>query len=163
MTAAVRHFNSDAHMNSISTLARPAVHHRRHASRFTASNPYLSPDSGMVAPVSPAARHTPPSPEALLTALQTHFGHDSFRPHQCDAVTATLSGRDSLLVLPTGGGKSLAFQLPPLASGRNCFSVVVGPLMALAKDQVRLSDAGQCPHAHKTERSKKTAIIAEHV
>ncbi|KAF8066301.1 SAE2 [Scenedesmus sp. PABB004] len=51
------------------------------------------------------------------------------------AVEATLEGRDSLLILPTGGGKSMTFQLPPLARG-DCFTVVVGPLMALAQDQV---------------------------
>jgi superfamily II DNA helicase RecQ len=73
--------------------------------------------------------------QELCTALKYHFGHELFRPFQLDAVQATLSGRDSLLILPTGGGKSLTFQLPALAKG-NCFTVVVGPLMALAKDQV---------------------------
>jgi hypothetical protein len=42
------------------------------------------------------------APDALLNALKYHFGHDSFRPHQQDAVTATLAGRDTLIVLPTG-------------------------------------------------------------
>eukprot|EP00775_Hariotina_reticulata_P003370 gene3370-3645_t len=71
----------------------------------------------------------------LLQALKSHFGFDTFRPSQKEAITATLEGRDSLLILPTGGGKSLTFQLPALVKG-NGITVVVGPLMALAKDQV---------------------------
>jgi superfamily II DNA helicase RecQ len=73
--------------------------------------------------------------EELCGALKYHFQHDTFRPFQLEAIQATLSGRDSLLILPTGGGKSMTFQLPALAKS-NCFTVVVGPLMALAKDQV---------------------------
>lgn len=72
----------------------------------------------------------------LEAVLRHHFGLSSFRPLQLDAIQATLSKRDSLLVLPTGGGKSLSFMLPPLACG-NCFTVVISPLIALARDQVR--------------------------
>ncbi|KAL4436561.1 hypothetical protein ABPG75_003700 [Micractinium tetrahymenae] len=85
-----------------------------------------------------AAQPPPPPPPALLTALRgvmsTHWGHDQFRPLQAEAVASTLAGRDVVVILPTGGGKSLAFQLAPLY--RNQITAVVTPLLALAKDQV---------------------------
>src|SRR4051794_29365941 len=70
-------------------------------------------------------------PEALLA----HLGHRSFRPGQREAVQAALDGRDALIVMPTGGGKSLCYQLPGLASSR--LTVVVSPLIALMADQCR--------------------------
>src|SRR5690242_6749053 len=79
----------------------------------------------------------PPTPEALLA----RFGLDDFRPGQHEAVQAALDGRDSLVVMPTGGGKSLCYQLPALAGGG--LVVVVSPLIALMADQWRrLQEAG---------------------
>src|SRR5207245_2243772 len=79
----------------------------------------------------------PPSPEELLE----RFGLEAFRPGQREAVQAALQGRDSLVVMPTGGGKSLCYQLPALA-GRGLV-VVVSPLIALMADQWRrLKEAG---------------------
>ncbi|HEY5343791.1 MAG TPA: ATP-dependent DNA helicase RecQ [Solirubrobacteraceae bacterium] len=78
----------------------------------------------------------PPSPEALLE----RFGLDRFRPGQREAVQAALDGRDSLVVMPTGGGKSLCYQLPALAADRlpgRPLVVVVSPLIALMADQWR--------------------------
>lgn len=66
--------------------------------------------------------------------MQRYWGFDTLRPTQADAIRAALGGRDSLVVLPTGGGKSLCFQVPPLLTGRLC--VVVSPLISLMKDQV---------------------------
>ena len=78
-----------------------------------------------------------PSPEALLE----RFGLDAFRPGQREAVQAALQGRDSLVVMPTGGGKSLCYQLPALAG--EGLVVVVSPLIALMADQWRrLKQAG---------------------
>ena len=66
--------------------------------------------------------------------LRTSFGHAEFRPLQSRIIHHALSGRDALAVLPTGGGKSLCFQIPALASDR--LTVVVSPLIALMQDQV---------------------------
>jgi ATP-dependent DNA helicase RecQ len=77
------------------------------------------------------------SPETLLR----RFGLDAFRPGQREAVAAALAGRDSLVVMPTGGGKSLCYQLPALVG--DGLVVVVSPLIALMADQARrLHDAG---------------------
>ncbi len=73
----------------------------------------------------------PPDPDALLA----HLGHRAFRAGQREAVGAALAGRDALIVMPTGGGKSLCYQLPGLASSR--LTVVVSPLIALMADQCR--------------------------
>ena len=69
-----------------------------------------------------------------LAALKKHWGFDAFRPHQGAAVEAALAGRDSLVVLPTGGGKSVCFQIP--AACRDGLVVVISPLIALMDDQV---------------------------
>jgi ATP-dependent DNA helicase RecQ len=67
-------------------------------------------------------------------ALRSVWGFDRLRPLQAEAIAAALAGRDSLVVLPTGGGKSLCFQVPAVVSGR--LTLVVSPLIALMKDQV---------------------------
>lgn len=74
----------------------------------------------------------------MRDALNRYWGFDTLRPLQAEAVEAACAGRDSLVVLPTGGGKSLCYQLPPLlrGPGEPAFTVVVSPLIALMKDQV---------------------------
>jgi ATP-dependent DNA helicase RecQ len=71
---------------------------------------------------------------ALLKTLKTTFGYSSFRPLQREICEATLANQDVFALLPTGGGKSLCFQLPALV--RPGLTVVVSPLIALMKDQV---------------------------
>ena len=70
----------------------------------------------------------------LQQALQERFGFSSFRPGQQDVMAAVLGDRDCVAVLPTGGGKSLCFQLPAVL--RRGLTLVISPLIALMKDQV---------------------------
>ncbi|MBV8074337.1 MAG: ATP-dependent DNA helicase RecQ, partial [Candidatus Eremiobacteraeota bacterium] len=79
--------------------------------------------------------------DPVREALKRWFGFDDFRPLQADIVADALAGRDVLALLPTGGGKSLCFQLPAVLSPG--LSVVISPLVALMKDQVdALATAG---------------------
>jgi ATP-dependent DNA helicase RecQ len=80
---------------------------------------------------------------ALRQVISTHWGFDTLRPLQEQAMAAVLAGRDSLLVLPTGGGKSLCYQAPALLDGG--ITVVVSPLIALMKDQVDALRANDVP------------------
>jgi len=95
--------------------------------------------AGERAPEAPAPSGAP-TPEQLLA----RFGLREFRPGQREAVQAALDGRDSLVVMPTGGGKSLCYQLPALASEAGAgLVVVVSPLIALMADQWRrMREAG---------------------
>src|ERR1700704_6007092 len=76
----------------------------------------------------------------LLPLLKEYFGFTSFRPLQEKIINDALAGKDVFALLPTGGGKSLCFQLPALA--RPGLTVVVSPLIALMKDQVDALQAG---------------------
>src|SRR6202008_1542503 len=69
----------------------------------------------------------------LLASLHRYWGYSAFRPMQERIVGSLLSGHDTCVVMPTGGGKSLCYQLPALALGKT--AVVVSPLIALMQDQ----------------------------
>src|SRR3954468_7141845 len=79
-------------------------------------------------------RHDSGPRPTVQETVRRYWGYDDLRPLQREAIDASLAGRDSLVVLPTGGGKSLCYQVPPAVAGRT--DVVVSPLISLMKDQV---------------------------
>jgi ATP-dependent DNA helicase RecQ len=81
----------------------------------------------------------------MMDLLKRHFGYDAFRPLQEEAVRTVLSGGDAFVLMPTGGGKSLCYQLPALALPG--LTLVVSPLIALMKDQVDALAANGVPAA----------------
>ena len=114
-------------------------------------NPLGEEDAGPIAvggPAPGAAPSSDPRPAAsgedpldeLLPLIRRTFGFQSLLPLQAEAMRASLEGRDALVVLPTGGGKSLCYQAPALLRGG--LTVVISPLISLMKDQVD----GLTPH-----------------
>src|SRR6478752_3969987 len=81
----------------------------------------------------------PASLDDARRLLRHHFGHHDFRPAQVPVIRSVLAGRDTLAVLPTGGGKSVCFQVPALVLNR--LTLVVSPLIALMQDQVTAARA----------------------
>lgn len=92
------------------------------------------PKQSVTPPVARAPRRQAVDASGLPALLRDTFGFDDFRNHQLEICTAVTEGRDTLVVMPTGAGKSLCYQLPGLARGGT--TVVISPLVALIEDQV---------------------------
>ena len=86
--------------------------------------------------MSPVTTAVEPLPPSVDDVLQRYWGFETLRPLQGSAIRAVLERRDSVVVLPTGGGKSLCFQVPALIGDDPGVALVVSPLIALMKDQV---------------------------
>ncbi|HEY7500873.1 MAG TPA: DNA helicase RecQ [Vicinamibacterales bacterium] len=115
----------------------------------------------MFTPAASAFESEPASPDALLRVLEQYWGYTSFRPLQREAMRAILDSRDSVVVLPTGGGKSLCFQAPSLV--RPGLGVVVSPLISLMKDQVDTLVGNGVPAALYNSTlgaDEKTSVLA---
>ncbi len=92
-----------------------------------------------------AEKHRPVADGPVADVLRRWWGFETLRPLQAEAIDTALAGRDSLVVMPTGGGKSLCYQLPPLVGDTT--DVVISPLVALMKDQVDALEAIGYPAA----------------
>src|SRR5437764_4807658 len=94
----------------------------------------------------------------LLGALKRHFGYHQFRPLQREIIQDALAGRDVFVLMPTGGGKSLCFQLPALT--RDGLTIVVSPLISLMKDQVDALQTSGIPATYLNSTVDREEAIA---
>ena len=101
----------------------------------------------MARALSPAVpgRKAPVPTDDLYRLLKTHWGYSQFRARQQSIIESILAGRDAAVIMPTGGGKSLCYQLPAVAMQQTC--VVVSPLIALMQDQARQLEQNDIPAA----------------
>jgi len=111
----------------------------------------------MAGPQSTSSQRVPV--EKIKDVLRQYWGYDTLRPLQEEAIRAGIEHRDSLVVMPTGGGKSLCYQIPPIVADRT--DIVVSPLISLMKDQVDGLVACGYPavglHSGLSEKAKRDA------
>jgi len=128
----------------------------------TLAPPVAVPDVSSDTTPAPAPRPQAPASNASLTdLLHGVFGYESFRPNQEAVCEAVVAGRDVLLVMPTGSGKSLCYQLPGVARGGT--TLVISPLIALMEDQVAKLKAQNCAveriHSGRDRGASRQACI----
>ena len=99
--------------------------------------------------------------EYALALLRSCYGYDSFRGQQWDIINHTLDGGDSIVLMPTGGGKSLCYQIPGLMSEEG-FAIVISPLLALMNDQIDALQQNGVPalalNSEKTENENRQTV-----
>ncbi|MDQ1265884.1 MAG: ATP-dependent helicase RecQ, partial [Bacteroidota bacterium] len=106
--------------------------------------------------------------EELSGNLHKYFGHKEFRKGQDEIISAVLNGKDSLIVMPTGGGKSLCYQLPAILLPGT--ALIISPLIALMKDQVDYLERMNIPSTfinssipiYEARRRNESAIAGEY-
>ena len=94
----------------------------------------------------------------LVATLKKHFGYNQFRPLQHEIISDALAGRDLFVLMPTGGGKSLCFQLPALI--RQGLTIVVSPLISLMKDQVDALQTSGIPATYLNSTLDRNDAVA---